>query len=201
MTLVVERAMGSNLSTKTWSAQLLARWKFLLSFRKSAWDFEDYPVIVRKQGDGGQSWGAEPHFTAPAYIARMVNWTGLDGFGNTPAEAKRDLREAFERACASRRSRPRPGTEVPIEIAPAAQVAVPPELTQEFLHSVLGVEWALITDETELWHFALGGSVEDLYAKIDELYAVDVRDVPGGNIAQILERISAARRQSRSRTP
>lgn len=189
--------MGSNLSTQTWSAQLLARWKYLLSFRKSNWDFEDYPVIVRKQGNAGQSWGEDARFTTPPYIARMVNWTGLDGFGDTPVAAKQDLKEAFDRACARRGSQPRPGTEVPIQLAPPAKIEVTPELKQEFLHSVLGVEWALITDETELWHFALGGSVKDLYEKIDALYGINVRDVPDGKVARILERISAARQSGK----
>jgi hypothetical protein len=187
--------MSRNLSTKTWSATLLARWKYLLSFRKSDWELEDYPVLVRRQNDTNTAWGDEVRFTSSAYIARVVNWTGLDGFGSTRKEALDDLRIRFRSACERRKAKPRPGTDVPIQFAPQERIDARKELAQQFVRDVLGTEWALLTDESSLWHFALGGSLDEYYAKIEILYGVDVRDVPDGNIAKILNRISATHQQ------
>jgi hypothetical protein len=195
---IVKRAMSPNLSTKTWSAKLLARWKYLLSFRKSDWELEDYPVIVRKQRDTSVSWGDEVRWTSPAYLARVVNWTALDGSGNTRAEAIADLHERFKNACEGRSAKPRPGTDVPIEFASQERIDARKELVQEFVRDVLGTEWALLTDESSLWHFTLGQSLEEYYTKIMILFGVNVRDVPDGNIAMILDRISAARLESKS---
>jgi hypothetical protein len=187
--------MSRNLSTKNWSAKLLAGWKYLLSFRKSDWELDDYPVVVRKQEDGGAAPFAalnDPvQFTMPAYVARVVNWTALDGFGGTRAEALAHLRKRFANACAKRSSKPRPGTDVPLEFAPQGRIAARQALADEFARDVLGVEDAWLSDESCLWHFALGGSLEEYYAKIMLLYGVDVRDVPNGNIAAILDRIAA----------
>lgn len=190
--------MSRNLSTRSWTAQLQAGWKYLLSFRKRDWEFADYPVIVRRQADASASWGDEARFTTPAYVARMVNWTGLDGFGHTPQEALADLRKRFEQACERRDAKPRPGTQVPIQFASQERVTARQELADEFVRDVLGVEDAWISDQSSLWHFALGGSLEEYYAKIEALYGVDVRGVPDGNIAKILDRISAARSPSKS---
>ncbi len=187
--------MSRNLSTKNWFARLLAGWKYLLSFRKSDWDLDDYPVVVRKQEDAGDApfpaLNDPVQFTMPAYVARVVNWTALDGFGGTRAEALADLRERFIKACARRFTKPRPGTDVPIEFASQGRIAARQALADEFMRDVLGVEDAWLSDESSLWHFTLGGSLDEYYAKILLLYGVDVRDVPDGNIAGILDRISA----------
>jgi hypothetical protein len=186
--------MSRNLSTKNWSAKLLAGWKYLLSFRKSDWELEDYPVIVRKQDDAGATLGDDVRFTRPAYVARVVNWN-LDSFGSTRAEALADLRERFKKACARRSTRPRPGTDVPIEFASQGRIAARQALADEFVRDVLGVEGVWLSDESALWHFTLAGSLDEYYAKIMLLYGVDVRDMPDGNIATILDRISAAKQQ------
>lgn len=188
---MLEKAMRRSLSTKNWSAKLLARWKFLLSFLKSDWELSDYPVIVRRQEDGGAVWGDEVRLTTPAYVARVVNWTALDGCGATRAEALADLDRRFKNACERRVAKPRPGTHVPIEFASQDRIAARQALADEFVRDVLGVENAWLSDQSCLWHFALGGSLDEYYAKIMLFYGVDVRDVPDGNIAQILDRIAA----------
>ncbi len=188
--------MSGNLSTKNWSARLLARWKYLLSFRKSDWDLGDYPIVVRKQDDAGDTFGDEVRFSSPAYVARVVNWTGLDGFGGTCAEALASLRERFIKECERRSAKPRPGTDVPLKFASEERIAARQALADEFVRDVLGVEDAWLSDESCLWHFTLGGSLEEYYAKILLFYGVDVRDMPDGNIAQILDRIAAVDRRT-----
>ena len=185
--------MSRNLSTKNWSAKLLAGWKYLLSFRKSDWELDDYPIIVRSQDDAGAGFGDDVRFTVPAYVARVVNWTALDGSGSTRAEALADLGKRFKEACARRSSKPRPGTHVPIEFASQERITARQALADEFVRDVLGVEDVWLSDQSCLWHFTLGRSLDEYYAKIMLLYGVDVRDLPDGNIAEILDRIAAAK--------
>ncbi|MFZ0336633.1 MAG: hypothetical protein WAL45_01255, partial [Terracidiphilus sp.] len=183
-------------------AKLLARWKYLLSFRKSDWELDDYPIVVRKQEDAGDApfpaLNDPVRFTMPAYVARVVNWTALDGFGGTRAEALAHLRKRFENACERRSTKPRPGTDVPLEFASQDRITARQALADEFARDVLGVEDAWLSDESSLWHFTLGGSLDEYYAKIMLLYGVDVRDVPDGNIAAILGRIAAVDRQTKT---
>ena len=167
---------------------LLAGWKFLLSFRKCDWLLEDYPIIVRRQHETNQQLGKPGRFTLPAYYARIVNWT-LSGTGNTAADALEDLRESFKKVRENRPSMPRPGTQVPLEFASQERIAANSALADEFLLSVLGVEGAWISDESSLWDFTTEESLDGCYARIRSLYGVDVSDIAGGNLAEIIERI------------
>ena len=172
---------------------LLAGWKFLLSFRKRDWSFEEYPIIVRKQHESSQQLGKPGRFTAPAYYARIVNWT-LAGTGDTAADALKSLRETFKKARENRPSMPRPGTHVPLEFASQARISANAVLANEFLKSVLGHDEAWISDKSSLWDFASGHSLDDYYVKISLLYGVDVSDIAGGNLAEIIERIAQSKK-------
>jgi hypothetical protein len=174
----------------------LAGWKFLLSFRKRNWRLEDYPVLLRKLRDSSQSGGKTVRWTQPAYDAQIVNWHLL-GTGETAAAALENLRERFNLACERLPSLPRPGTRVPIEFAAQERIAANSALADEFLHSVLDVEGAWVSDESSLWDFILEDSLDDCYAKIRALFGVDVSDIPGTNLAAILERIAHAREQQK----
>jgi len=44
-----------------------------------------------------------------------------------------------------------------------------------------------------LWDFHMGKSDDELLSKIQQVYGVDVSEVPNGNIARILERIAAVK--------
>ena len=172
---------------------LLAGWKFLLSFQKRDWLLEDYPIIVRRQQETNQQLGKPGRFTLPAYYARIVNWT-LSGTGNTAADALEGLRETFKKARENRPSMPRPGTHVPLEFASQERASANSALADEFLKSVLGHDEAWISDKSSLWDFASGHSLDDYYAKISLLYGVDVSDIAGGNLAEIIERIAQSKK-------
>ncbi len=173
---------------------LLAGWKFLLSFRKRKWSLEDYPIVIRKQSHSSQPVGKTGRWTLPAYSARIVNWHLL-GSGDTAAAAMENLRERFNYAREKRASMPRPGTRVPLEFASRMRIEANSALAAEFLESVLGYGEAWISDESSLWDFALEHSLDDYYAKIRALYDVDVSDIPGGNLAGIIERIAQSKQK------
>jgi hypothetical protein len=174
---------------------LTAKWKLCLSFTKSDWDLADYPTVIRKQvPDPGASDARE---APPPYSARIVNWWVMTGLGNTPEDAMQELAAQFARIKGDwqrdGKPMPRPGTKVPIEFAPSSRVYADPELTDDFICRVLGLDWAFVSDQSSLWDFHTGETNEVLIAKIKDLYGVDVSDIESGNLAAILDRIATGR--------
>lgn len=162
-------------------------WKRGLSYRKSTWGFSDYPITVREQRDVPEG---------SRYWARVLG-LNLDETSATRVGALESLERRFEtrrgELAAEGKPSPRPGTEVPLKIAPQDRILKNDFLVNDFIERILDLPWALITDGSSLWHFHTGTSNEEYFAKIKEVYFVDVSDIESGNIAEILERIAAAR--------
>jgi hypothetical protein len=174
--------------------QLYARWKWLLSFRKTTWTLNDYPVVVMKQDP-------DPHFQPPRFPqhrfrAFIVNWA-LTGSGDSPAEARAALADAFttNQTNCKQQEKPafRPGRKVPIEFAPQDKIATNEALSEDFIHRVLELDWAWISDESTLWDFHTDQDNEAMYAKIREIYGTDVSDIQSARLWKILERIEESR--------
>lgn len=183
---------------------LLARWKWALSFRAHDWQLEDYPIIFRKQKHAPDSpFDNNSRFKLRSDLARVVNWAAMDGSGNSREEALNDLRTNFlarkAKLAGEGRHLPRPGTNVPIQFASQGRINTHSELARDFTHQVLGLEWAFISDESCLWHFHTDENNDALFAKIREVYGVDVSDIESGNISQILDRIEESWLLKRSR--
>ncbi len=177
---------------------LLARWKWALSFRAHDWQLADYPIQIRKQPpDPDIPFDNNPRFKSHSYVARVVNWPTMMGSGDSREEALNDLRATFLARKANLADEgkplPRPGTDVPIEFASQERVEAHPELAQDFIHRVLELRGAFISDESSLWDFHNEESNDALVAKIREVYSVDVSDIESGNLYQILDRIAATR--------
>jgi len=176
--------------------QALALWKLCLSFRKRDWDLADYPIAFRTQEPDPDSDYNSPRFKFHRWIAFIVNWH-LSGTGDSPDEAMRSLRSAFEAVKLKRqvegRPLPRPGTRVPIEFASQERVKAQAELAKDFTHRVLELEWAWISDGSSLWDFHTDETNDAFHAKIKEVYAVDVSDIQSAKVCEILERIAAER--------
>jgi hypothetical protein len=177
--------------------RLAAGWKFALSFRTHTWKLQDFPIsIVRQRTDLDLGHDAPRYQRPHAYLARIVNWWVVTGSGDTPQEAMRELGLQFDAIRTERqregKSLPRPGTEVPIEFASQRRVGAHPELAEDFVRRVLGLDWAWISDESSLWDFHTEGTNDALYAKIKDVYGVDVSDVESGRLSEILDRIAEA---------
>ena len=166
--------------------------KFLQSWlkRPERWTLRDYPVWTRE-------FDVE-EFSGPArlkpvrWFATIENWC-LSGTGDTKAEALQKLAEAFEYQKSKRSTLPRPGTKVPIEFASSERLSrIPHGLYNQFVDRVLGLEWVVVSDESSLWDFHSEESNDVYLAKIRDVFAVDVSDIPNGNIVAILERLAAA---------
>lgn len=162
-------------------------WKRVLSYRKREWGLADYPVRMRLQKDVPDE---------NRYWGRVLGWN-IDGLGRSREAALKELHNSYqarkEHLKAEGKPVPRPGTKVPIEFASQDRVSRHPEILHDFIERVLGLSWALITDESSLWHFRSEPTMTELQNRIREVYGVEVSDIESGNIAEILERIAAAR--------
>lgn len=160
-------------------------WKWALSYRKKEWELRDYPIRVRVQKDVPEQ---------SRYWARVLGWN-IDGLGSSRAKALEELKRYFELRKAARQSEckpvPRPGTDVPVEFAAQDRVNSHLDLAEDFIHRVLDLPWAFISDESSLRDFHTETSNAALFDRITEVYGVDVSDIESGNIAEILDRIAS----------
>jgi predicted RNase H-like HicB family nuclease len=171
---------------------LLATWKLLLSFRKTKWELLDYPVdLVRQTAPANNE--ARPEWRRiSSFRAEIINWPGVSATGDTQSEAIQKLEEVFQKVRRKRDAMPRPGRHVPIDIqfADRERIAAHEHLAEKFTREVLGLEWAWISDESNLWDFTCEDSLDPYYSKIQDLYGVDVSRIDRGNLAEILELIA-----------
>jgi predicted RNase H-like HicB family nuclease len=98
-----------------------------------------------------------------------VNWH-LSGGGDSREEALQNLNSTFA-AVKSRKKEtgealPRPGTRVPLEFASQQRVKTHAELAEDFIHRVLELESAWISDESSLWDFHTNENNDTYHAKI-----------------------------------
>jgi len=177
---------------------LLACWKWTLSFRIRDWKLADYPVVIRRQRFDAESlFDNNPRFKSHQWRVLVVNWATMDGTGGTREEALADLQSTFlarkARLAEEGKPLPRPGTRVPIQFGSRDRVNAHPDLAQDFIQRVLGLPWAFISDESCLWHFHAEENNDALFTKIREVYGVDASDIESGNLGEILDRIAASR--------
>jgi hypothetical protein len=173
--------------------QLRALWKWCISFRKSDWELADYPVSIRTQVPDPDSDFSAPRFKLNRYVACIANWH-LTGGGDSKCEALIDLEARFAAAKLKRKKMgkplPRPGAQVPIEFASQERVDAHPELADDFIRRVLELESAWISDESSLWDFHAEENNDSYYARIREIYGVDVLDIESAKLCEIFERIA-----------
>ena len=179
---------------------LLAQWKWDLSFRARDWQLADYPIYIRAQRpdpDSDSAYDNNPRSKLHSYLARVVNWATMVGSGDSREEALNDLQNTFlvrkTKLAEEGYPLPRPGINVPIQFASQQRVNAHPELAQDFIHRVLELPWAFISDQSSLSDFHTEESNDALHAKIREVYGVDVSDIEPGNLNEILDRIAPSR--------
>lgn len=174
--------------------QLWAMWKWAVSFLSSDWELEDYPISIRRQDpDPDGPYDNSPRFKLHLFAASITKWK-VDGFGDSGPEALCNLRSAF----ASRKAKlrddgkplPRPGTKVPIQFASQERVNAHPDLTQDFIERVLGLEWAFISDGSSLWDFHSDATNEVFLMRIKDTYGRNVEDIQSARVWEILNRIA-----------
>jgi hypothetical protein len=172
--------------------QLAAFWRFCLSFRKHDWELNDYPLVIREHKLDPDF--IAPRFTQHRYIAYIVNWA-LTGGGDTPQDAVDDLRVKFQSIKSKWKIEGtpplRPGKVRPVESASQEKIGINQELSEDFIRRVLDLDWAWISDESSLWDFHTDETNDQLFARIFEVYGVDVSDIESAKLYEILDRIQA----------
>lgn len=126
-------------------------------------------------------------------VAHILN-ASITGSGDTPSAAREKLKESFGMARNRRLedSKPlvRPGRSWPLDFASQEHVNEHEALSADFIHRVLDLDWAWISDDSSLWDFHGDSDNSRLNAKIVEIYGVDVSDIQSGRLAAIFERIA-----------
>jgi hypothetical protein len=167
-------------------------WKYLRSFFKRRWSAADYPVRV-KAFDGDPAAYDGGHLKPIPFHAQIVNWWQMGGSGATPEAALADLDANLENRRRAGQRLPRPGTGLPIQFAPAYRMSEHPDLAIDFFKRILDLDYddCFISDQSSLWDFHNQEDNTYLYDKIILTYGVDVSDIEGARIADILERLVA----------
>jgi hypothetical protein len=168
------------------SLRVVAGWKRFTSYFKREWTVKDYPIRFRRQPHDSGNYSA-PRFKSFPWEASVIGWPSMSGDGNTKQEA---LQALAKRLSAFKKPLPRPGTGVPVEFSKTDRIDKHSALADDFVKRVLELSWAWISNDSTLWDFHTHESNSSLYAKIREVYGVDVSDISSGNLADILDRIS-----------
>ena len=77
-----------------------------------------------------------------------------------------------------------------IEFAADTRISRYFDLQEEFAWQILDIKGWFVSDESSLWDFTEDNTLEIYYAKIRNLYGVEVSDIEGALIWKIFERIS-----------
>lgn len=126
--------------------------KQIFSYRKSTWDFEDYPIEVIKRNIKRP----EDDDPTQAYAANILNWPIMTERGATANEARNRLKDKFISYAQNNTKLPRPGHKVPLKCASMEHISQYMDMFSDFYDKVLHryVGWPLITDLSTLNHFA-----------------------------------------------
>lgn len=158
--------------------------KWLLSFMKSEWDINDYPVRFREQGRDDPS--------IPRWSAQIINWWVLTGLGDSKEEAYKNLSESLKHAKEYRGRLPRPGTVLPIEFESGDEIDKYWSVTSRIIGEVLGYdpERIFVSDGSSLWDFSEEDNILDYQTKIKEIFDIDVSHIESGNLVEISKYIN-----------
>jgi len=162
--------------------------KYVMSFFKRDWQLSDYPIRYRYEGNRAPLGRLHPL----KWSARIINWPMILGHGETKQEAHAKLAEAFRLRKESGSKFPRPGTGLAIEFASTAEVSRYRDIAEQFFPAILSMDYAncFISDESSLWDFHTEDSNDHFFARIRQVYGMDVSDITSANLAKIFERIS-----------
>jgi hypothetical protein len=161
--------------------------KYILSFRKRDWGLGDYPITVRNQEAVPLK---DASLRIVPWIVQIPYWIRMVGYGDTRGEAYADLARKFNEYKGMGNKLPRPGTKVPLEVAPRVNISPFDHIAPGFFESILGMDYKniLITDGSSLWDFHWG-EPEEMFDKVRNAYGVDISDIDDGNLAHIFKRI------------
>jgi hypothetical protein len=158
--------------------KLKAYIKYFLSFFKSEWTFDDYPLETWTNLNAEQD--------DIKFGAKFTNWSTFIAHGISTSEAILNLRKnliEYEKE----NKLPRPGSNVPIQFSESNRIAENEEIAVDFFEKIIGINFydCFISDMSSLMDFDLDN--EETIEKIKMEYGID----PDGDLylADIFEQI------------
>lgn len=162
--------------------QFNAFWKKILSYSKSKWDIDDYPLRYKKQTDTTEQYNVGD---LKPWVVQIINWWTMTGLGNTKQEAYENLKSNFQ-AYWQHNSPPRPGTNVPLSFADTSQVEDLEDVAPHFFEKILDLNYyeCFISDESSLTDF--GRDDDETLQSMNSIYGLGLADLGDGNIVRLL---------------
>src|SRR3989339_317764 len=161
--------------------QIKAKIKYLLSFFKRNWTFEDYPHETWINPNAEQE--------DVKFGAKFTNWSTFVAHGNSVTEAIENLRNNLLEYGKGNRL-PRPGSKDPIQFEDSVRIEKYERIAVDFFDKIIGINYydCFISDMSSLFDFDLDN--EEIMRKIKEEYGVE----PSGDLilADIFEQINNA---------
>lgn len=158
--------------------QFKAIYKYLLSFLKSEWRFEDYPLETWTNPNAEQD--------DIKFGAKFTNWSVFLAHGSSVNEAIDNLKNNFMEY-AKKNELPRPGSKVPIQFAETNRIEEYEEIAVDFFEKIIEINFydCFISDYSTLFEFDKDD--EKTIEKIKAEYGVE----PGSDLflADIFEQI------------
>ena len=174
---------------------------------KYEWQFEDYPFDYIDQGECSINF--PDRLQHKRWRIDLINWYEMSGLGDTKEIALKDARQKFVKRKASGEKMFRPGVGCGSRLPGNPKIIFPenqridtyPSLRDEFIAEVLRLPWAWVTDESSLWDFHAEHDNTNMLLRIQEIYGVDVSNVHGAKLVDILEKITIERVSSQGILP
>ncbi len=161
--------------------QLKAIIKYLLSFFKKNWTFEDYPLETWTNPNAEQE--------DIKFGAQFTNWSMFVAHGGSIEEAITNLRNNLLKY-GEENELLRPGSKVPIQFADSDRIEKFESIAVDFFDKIIGINYydCFISDMTSLHDFDLDN--EEIMQKIKQEYGIE----PSGDLflADIFEQIKNA---------
>ncbi|MGO4500094.1 hypothetical protein AB4114_29890 [Paenibacillus sp. 2RAB27] len=173
-------------------------YKLIISKLKSNWSLRDYPIEYRQQEMLDLT---DTNLTMYPWEARIINWNTMNGDGYTKKEAFLKLREKFEKYKSEGRELPRPGLKMKLTFASAEKIGSFDTAAVQFFKVIFEIDYngIFISDESSMYDFCwTDDSLNEKQLKIAEAYGIDIKDIEGLKIVDILRRIKEAQASKRS---
>ena len=144
--------------------QIKSTIKYLLSFLKLEWRFDDYPLEIWSNPNAEQD--------DIRFGAKFTNWHTLVAHGSSVSEAIENLKIDFKNYSEENKL-PRPGTKVFFEFAETSKIELFEEIAIDFFDKIIGINYfdCFISDYSSLADFELDNT--ETIEKIKTIYGVE----------------------------
>ena len=167
--------------------QFKAFWKKLLSYTKTKWDLDDYPLRYKKQANPEELYNAGE---LKLWRVQIINWWTMTGLGDTKQQAYENLKSNFK-SYLEHNEPSRPGSTVPLSFADTSEIEALQDLAADVFERILNLNYyeCFVSDESSFFDFETDD--EETLRKINAAYGLGLTDLGDGNIVRLLTLIKA----------